>query len=136
MMPRPPGPFLRVKKRVLAASCTLSPSERLVALALADRMNQEGRCWPGYQDIATRTGYSVSTVGRCLETLCDGEQPLVLRRSRGGGRGYIYELVSNPAKLAAAGRPWASPPTLNRSSSAPSMRISSCCGHPMPLRYA
>lgn len=34
------------------------PATRMVALALADRVNQDGQCWPTIADIQRRTGLS------------------------------------------------------------------------------
>lgn len=49
----------------LVWSSTLErPSHRFVLLALADRADDEGYCWPGVQSVAQKTGLSPSTVRR------------------------------------------------------------------------
>ena len=97
---RPMTRLFVVKKRVLSPDCPYTPNERLVALAIADRM-WTGPWMMSYQDIAKRTGLSPRTVQRCVKTLCDGPLPL-FTRTKGGHRAYTFELVSAPTKFAAA----------------------------------
>ena len=54
---------------------------RMVAIALADRVNQDGQCWPSVADIARRTGLSGRMVQRHLRYLeeqgvitCNGQR--------------------------------------------------------------
>lgn len=44
---------------------------RLVALALADRVNSDGHCWPALADIARRCGMSERQVRRHIRQLED-----------------------------------------------------------------
>jgi DNA-binding transcriptional ArsR family regulator len=44
---------------------------RMVAIALADRVNQDGQCWPSVADIARRTGLSARMVKYHLRYLED-----------------------------------------------------------------
>lgn len=92
---RRPRPVVIVKDYILTPGCKLSPSARLVALAVADRMNGAGESFPGYEDIARRTGVSQRHVGACLRELCCGERPLFSRRfDKGHGRKcYRYTLM-------------------------------------------
>ena len=42
---------------------------RLVAIALADRVNGDGNCWPSLADVARRTGMSERQVRRHIRQL-------------------------------------------------------------------
>lgn len=44
-------------------------ADRLVLLALADTMNDEGECWPGVKWLAAKAKVSESTARRCLRNL-------------------------------------------------------------------
>ncbi len=46
-------------------------ADRLVLLALADTMNDEGECWPGVKWVADKAKVSESTARRCLRNLED-----------------------------------------------------------------
>ena len=54
-------------------------------VVLADRANQEGVCWPGYKDIAFRTGYSERRVQQLVAGLV--RTGLVEKSERTGQRG-------------------------------------------------
>lgn len=63
------------------------PATRLVALALADRVNQDGQAWPSLADIARRSGLQTRMVRRHLRLIeedgwirCEGQ------RINGGGQ--------------------------------------------------
>jgi len=100
------SPFALVANRVLAEDSKLSPSQRLVALAVAKRLNGRTGVWSmSYADIANRTGLSVSTVQRSLAVLCDGPAPLFARRPSGEPVGtrrrYQFTVVINVAAFRA-----------------------------------
>lgn len=63
----------------------MKTAERFVLVTLADRANQEGVCWPGYKDIAYRTGYTprriMTLIGRLMKA------GLVEKVERSGRRG-------------------------------------------------
>ena len=66
---------------------TWGPGTRLVALALADRVNQDGQAWPSLADIARRSGLQTRMVRRHLHLIeedgwirCEGQ------RINGGGQ--------------------------------------------------
>lgn len=98
------SPFLIVKKRLMNPDCKLPAAARMVALAIADRLNTGtvkgmwGR-WPvSMKDIAERSGASVATVKRWTEILCNGPVPMFSRRfvkTRDGRHVYQYALVTN-----------------------------------------
>ena len=44
---------------------------RMVAIALADRVNQDGQCWPSVADLSRRTGLSSRMVQKHLRYLED-----------------------------------------------------------------
>ncbi len=54
---------------VWAWSQTLTPPQKLTLLALADRANAEGYCWPSRADLMHRTGLSHNTLAKCLAHL-------------------------------------------------------------------
>ena len=64
---------------------SLKPAERFVLVVLADRANQEGVCWPGYKDIAFRTGYTERRVQQLVGALV--RTGLVEKSERTGQRG-------------------------------------------------
>jgi hypothetical protein len=47
----------------------LSPSNKLVLVALADNANDEGICWPGWEAVASKTGLSRASIYRCYRQL-------------------------------------------------------------------
>lgn len=84
-----------VKDWILSPDCGWSSQKRLVALAIADRMNRAGISWPGYDDIAIRAGVHRSTVVKVTKELCEGPQA-IFNRAFAKGRGqksYQYELT-------------------------------------------
>lgn len=54
------------------------PTHRFVLLALADRADDDGFCWPGIANLAVKTGLSTSSVKRSIRYL---EAESVLRRA-------------------------------------------------------
>lgn len=61
------------------------PTERFVLVALGDRANHEGVCWPSYSDLAWRTGYSERRCQQAISTLVRyGLIERVLRRGKSG----------------------------------------------------
>lgn len=79
-----------------------SPSRggpRLVLLALADRADDSGRCWPSVGDTARRAGLSERRVRACLRRLRRSGELKDLTpgggvRSDGTGRSTVYQLVA------------------------------------------
>lgn len=72
----------------------LSSSAKLVLVALADRANDDGKCWPGMDKVAERACMSTRQVSRHLTTLED--MGLLsrrrLRRDDGTLGRYVYRL--------------------------------------------
>lgn len=62
----------------------LSPPERFCLLSLADRANDQGQCFPSYEDIAERTGLGLRTVKRSIPKLIERG---LLAVTKGGGKG-------------------------------------------------
>jgi len=91
------GPFRRVVRRVLAKGSPLTPTQRLVAVVIADHLP---RAFPSVATIAVRAGLSRSAVTAAVKVLCDGPTPVFAKTRR--GRGYQYHIVSNPIAFAAA----------------------------------
>lgn len=66
---------------------TWSTGTRMVALALADRVNQDGQAWPSLADIARRSGINVRMVRRHLRVIeADGWIRCEGQRINGGGQ--------------------------------------------------
>lgn len=64
-----------------------TPAVRIVALALADRVNQDHQCWPSIGDIARRTGLDTRRVQRQLRIIeSEGWVERVGQRSNGCGQ--------------------------------------------------
>ena len=99
-----------VRKLVLREKSPYSPAQRLVCLAIADRMSQDQGRWVafmGLPDIAKRTGYSVKTISRSIDALKNSSEPLFRIYLGGVTRGvphscYGFELVRNPRAFAEA----------------------------------
>jgi hypothetical protein len=87
---REQGPFLRLRLRVFSKDCTLTVHERIVALAVGDRFNGSGTCFPGQRDIAERSGCSVRQVRRILDKLCTGPDRLFDRVQAKHRQTYFY----------------------------------------------
>lgn len=66
-------------------------SQRLLMLALADCANDQGRCWPRTQTLATKACMNVRTVLRGLKALERAEWLKIARRSH-EHKGNTYEL--------------------------------------------
>jgi hypothetical protein len=102
----PNSALLIVKARVLSKASELKAVQRLVALAVADRMKRGdgGRfgCWCSARDIAARTGLGARSVRAALQTLCSADETdgaLFTRKRRRTERGlgcYAFELVQSP----------------------------------------
>ena len=77
--------FRQAGHNFLGEAHAMKPAERFVLVCLADRANQEGVAWPGYADIAYRTGYSKRRVITLLARLVSAG--LVEKIERSGTRG-------------------------------------------------
>ncbi|HNC68363.1 MAG TPA: hypothetical protein PLT85_15005, partial [Thauera aminoaromatica] len=75
-------------------SIELEPSQKLIALAIADAMNHDGECWIGHERLAVLTGLSARHVRRTLPDLCAASGLLVDlgRRGDGGSARAHYRL--------------------------------------------
>src|SRR5262249_29556312 len=73
----------------------LRSTERLVLLALADRCNGSGMCWPGLTDLAQRTGLGLRDVRKVLRRL--ERQKLVVTHPRRGRTSRYHLLLNDPA---------------------------------------
>lgn len=60
---------MSIKKMTEIWELDLPQSEKLVALAFADHADDEGRCWPSFQRVAHKTGYSRRQVIRICRSL-------------------------------------------------------------------
>lgn len=72
-------------------------SRKLVLLALADRANDDGECWPGIASLSEKCSISRSTLIRAVEDL--EEQGLLEVTNRpGDGSGRMTNLYRLPIK--------------------------------------
>lgn len=85
----------------------LPPTQRLVALALADHANDEGSSiWPSIDTLEAKTGLSRTAVKGCLRTFRALGLVVVegYRRTKAHGRVPIYRMSAD--RLRAGGDPW------------------------------
>ncbi|WP_200332905.1 helix-turn-helix domain-containing protein [Thiocystis violacea] len=75
-----------------AWSLLVSPTQKLVLLALADHANEDRECWPSLSRLSARTGLSPSGVKDALNAL---ERAHLVIRERDRGRVTIYRLGIN-----------------------------------------
>lgn len=71
--------------------------ERGVATCIARRLGRNGFCWPSVRRIALDAGICERTAYAALKVLCEGDRqrglpPLLVKQSRGSGRGNTYRL--------------------------------------------
>jgi len=87
-----------------------SPSRagaRLVALALADRADEDGRCWPAVADTARRAGLSEGQTRKLVRQLVDAGELRIIEHGGGvrpggrAGRTNTYQLVRRDGDKAA-----------------------------------
>lgn len=64
---------------------TWNSGTRMVAIALADRVNQDGQCWPSISDLSRRTGLSGRMVQKHLRYL--EEEGVITRNGQRIGSG-------------------------------------------------
>lgn len=72
----------------------MSPTEKLVLMALADHSDNNGICWPGLDGLAEKCGVSTRTVIRAIATLEEtGRVVKRIRPGEGSGRkSNVYSL--------------------------------------------
>jgi DNA-binding transcriptional MocR family regulator len=107
-VPRPPNlPPIVLWRRAVLAAHELRQAEKLVAFALAEHMNGEGReCWPSVARLAAMTAQDRRTVQRALRDL---ERNRWIQRAEGRGRGHSSRYAAAwPVEKAAAMPPIAS----------------------------
>ena len=68
----------------------LSPSQKLVLLTMADRANEEHRCWPSNVRMQADTGLDRKTIYGCI---ADMEKKGLLRVFKSTGCRNVYELI-------------------------------------------
>ena len=84
---------------------TPTPTAKLVLLALADRANEDGECWPGMGTVAQMAGVSSRSVSTHLAALEEGGLLTRRRQRRGDGTmgRYTYRLCIGHQKPASGG---------------------------------
>ena len=72
----------------------LSPSQKLVLLALADCADSAGTCFPGRRLLSEKTGLTDRTVDKCIKALADAGLLKVERRltDRGDHTSNLYQI--------------------------------------------
>ena len=83
----------------------LTPTLKLVLMALADAADDQGVCWPSVSTLAKKCSVSTRTVRRSLRVLMDSEVLMAEARCRGDGSS-----TSNRYRLLIAGGDNMSPP--------------------------
>ncbi len=75
----------------------VTPPQKLVILALAERADDSGACWPSLAHLTEMTGLVRSTVAVALTGL---EEARLISRDRGGaGRSTRYRLLKRRTKV-------------------------------------
>ena len=77
----------------LAARKDLTSASKVLWAVLADRMGDNGYCWPGVRTLVEDTGLDVKTVLRATKELEDAGRLKVERR--GSGRVNFYHLLTD-----------------------------------------
>ena len=77
---------------------TLTPTLKLVLMALADPADDQGVCWPSISTLAKKCSVSTRTVRRSLRVLMDSGMLIAEARRRGDGSS-----TSNRYRLLIAG---------------------------------
>lgn len=75
--------LFRVRDLVTAPESKWLPSERHMALAIADHMNKGEECFPGVRALAAWTGYNRTTVIRLLRVICGAGPKGIFERMPG-----------------------------------------------------
>ena len=76
----------------------LSPTPKLILMALADAADDQGICWPSVATLASKVGVSTRTVRRVMQELISGELLSTEQRYRSDG-----SCSSNRYRLSLAG---------------------------------
>ena len=95
-------PLFHVMSKLLTANARYHPTERLIVLAIVQRMSREGVCWPSLADIARRTGLDRRTVTKWLSRHLRGPGPLLARTWVPEHKSPTYSLVRDPVAFAKA----------------------------------
>ena len=74
-------------RAILASSRT--PTERLILIAIADHLGDDGRCWPSAERLGELTGCSYSTVRRAIRSLTRDD---ILLGAQRPGRSTVYRI--------------------------------------------
>lgn len=80
----------------IAARKDLTPASKIVLAVLADRIGDNGYCWPGVRMLATDTGLTTTGILGCLRLL--ENRGLVEVKRRGIGKANHYRLTSGSAQ--------------------------------------
>ena len=86
----------------------LTPTQRLVLVALADNATSDGECWPGQRHLAAKTGLGLSTVREALKHIEALKLLSRTPRQRRDGRGRtsdLYQLALDQPPAAEGGQP-------------------------------
>jgi len=84
----------------LAARTDLTPGEKVVWAVLANRIGDNGFCWPGVRLLADDTGLTVNGILKCLRSL---ERKHLLRiEHQGSGKVNHYRLADGSAQQSLA----------------------------------
>jgi uncharacterized phage protein (TIGR02220 family) len=81
---------------------TLPPTEKLVLLAIADRANDDGICWPGQASLAKKVGVTDRTIRTACLSLQERGLLSIAHRHGEGRQTNIYTLhMSQPENISA-----------------------------------
>ena len=88
------GCELSIKILTAAWDLPIASTDKLVLLSLADHANDEGRCWPNIQTLATKTGLSDRSVRKAISRLKAAGHVEVIHRHR---HSNIFTLNLDPS---------------------------------------
>lgn len=74
----------------------VSSTQKLVLLALADRADHEGQCWPSYDDIRKRTCLTRNAISGAIKAL---EESGVLERQRRFSSSTVYRITVSSTEI-------------------------------------
>lgn len=88
----------------MAWSLDLSPTQKLVFLAIADRANDDGVCWPGQASLANKCGVTDRTIRTVIEQLKElGLLDVEYRQGEGLGRKTNVYTIRQPEEFSGIG---------------------------------
>jgi len=89
---------MSVEAMAWAFAQPLKPCPKSVLVALANRADEDGQCWPGIEDLEQRTGWNRRSIQRAIKDLQDRGLLVASFRFKpmGGQNSNLYRLACSP----------------------------------------